>query len=608
MDEDDRTLTARTTLRWLRALGEQAPSIEIAPAGIARPGADERRGPYRFAALPGGPELTPTVRRLLRRLDTPEPFRERPFSDPPGEPLMRWLAEPINGVPRYLAELCRRRADLREQWSDGSRESDRALLAWAYAHGRHEDSLLGAVLDPLAAPTVPATEHPVSAASPRPLARGFGVNIVGHFQSELGIADAARLVVAALDASEVPLYPISAPSGPLARNDHQFASDGPQAHPFGVNLLCLNPDGILTLARDYGPALLGARPTAGYLWWEIQGAFPSFWQPVFGLLDEVWVGSRYVQDAIEPASTVPVRLLPVPVVPLDAGGTRRRLGLPDGFLFLCVFDYDSAFERKNPLAVVRAFTEAFEPGSGAKLVVKTVNAAHQPDNRDELAIAAADHPDIELRDGYVSSLQIEQMLAAADCVASLHRAEGFGLPLARALRSGIPVVATRYGGNTDFMNAENSYPVDYTPTTVPAATIYPPRATWAEPDRRSAAEQLRCVFDDPADARRRAQRGAAELAKTHSPEATGARMAEALRRLGAGAASSPAGWRDAVRRIVQRPVEGTDPHAEEIIAHLQRSGLDRAEVAEAARTLRSGRGDAAVVARALSRARRAGSR
>ncbi len=30
--------------------------------------------------------------------------------------------------------------------------------------------------------------------------------------------------------------------------------------------------------------------------------------------------------------------------------TRDQLGMPEGFVFLYVFDYNSVFERKNPLA------------------------------------------------------------------------------------------------------------------------------------------------------------------------------------------------------------------------------------------------------------------
>jgi glycosyltransferase involved in cell wall biosynthesis len=44
---------------------------------------------------------------------------------------------------------------------------------------------------------------------------------------------------------------------------------------------------------------------------------------------------------------------------------------------------------------------------------------------------------------------------------SLHRSEGFGLGMAEFMGKGIPVIATNYSGNLDFMNKENSWLVDY---------------------------------------------------------------------------------------------------------------------------------------------------
>ena len=59
---------------------------------------------------------------------------------------------------------------------------------------------------------------------------------------------------------------------------------------------------------------------------------------------------------------VPVQARPRPDIP------RAALGLDDAYTFLFSFDFLSVFERKNPLAVVDAFTRAFEPGEGPRLV------------------------------------------------------------------------------------------------------------------------------------------------------------------------------------------------------------------------------------------------
>jgi hypothetical protein len=42
---------------------------------------------------------------------------------------------------------------------------------------------------------------------------------------------------------------------------------------------------------------------------------------------------------------------------------------------------------------------------------------------------------------------------------SLHRSEGFGRGMAEALQQGVDVIATAYGGNTDFCTGPRAHPV-----------------------------------------------------------------------------------------------------------------------------------------------------
>lgn len=363
----------------------------------------------------------------------------------------------------------------------------------------------------------------------------FGVNAVSYWRSELGIADSARLLVAALEAAEVPVRPISLRSfsPPSRQQGDSLGAGWPEDAGFSVNLLAFNPEGVLALRKEAGRGFFRGRANVGYWWWEVLGALPGWWPRAFRLLDEVFVGSKYVREAIEPSAPIPVRLVPIPVRPLPSSVPRDRLGLPAGFLFMTVFDYNSTTARKNPQAVVRAYRHAFEAGSGASLVIKSINGDRAPGDRAQLAELTAGRPDIHLLEHYMPAEDVDRLLAGADCVVSLHRAEGFGIPLARALRSGIPVLATGYGGNLDYMTEENSFLVAHTSARVPEGTLYPAGAQWAEPDVEHAASQMRRAFEDPDGARARARRGAAELTENYSLERTGAKLREELRRIDA---------------------------------------------------------------------------
>ena len=90
------------------------------------------------------------------------------------------------------------------------------------------------------------------------------------------------------------------------------------------------------------------------------------------------------------------------------------------------------------------------------------------------------------------------LVASADIVLSLHRAEGFGLLLAEAMWLSKAVVATGWSGAMDFMDETSAALVDWTLT--PARDpqgMYDSGALWADPDIVDAARQLSRLIADP---------------------------------------------------------------------------------------------------------------
>ena len=62
---------------------------------------------------------------------------------------------------------------------------------------------------------------------------------------------------------------------------------------------------------------------------------------------------------------------------------------PDGFRFLFMFDFFSTIQRKNPVGLIEAFRQAFEPGEGPQLVIKTINGVHRPRGARGAAVGGA---------------------------------------------------------------------------------------------------------------------------------------------------------------------------------------------------------------------------
>jgi glycosyltransferase involved in cell wall biosynthesis len=71
-------------------------------------------------------------------------------------------------------------------------------------------------------------------------------------------------------------------------------------------------------------------------------------------------------------------------------------------------------------------------------------------------------PNIELIDRTLCYDELEKLYQASDVLVSLHRSEGFGLPIAEAMLHGLPVVATAWSGSVDFVDATVGVPIPCT--------------------------------------------------------------------------------------------------------------------------------------------------
>jgi glycosyltransferase involved in cell wall biosynthesis len=375
--------------------------------------------------------------------------------------------------------------------------------------------------------------QPLSPDAPGPPA----VRVSGYLGHALGLGSAARGYVQALSAAGVPTS-----TATLALDHMQLPDelgDGYGRHAFedlahdglhGFELVAVNPDELPAFVDRVGERYFHG-PRIGIWGWETN-SIPSRWAPAFELVDEIWVYSRFMAENIGAATSVPVIALPPPVQAPTVASEPLRLGVPDGYLFLFVFDYLSTIQRKNPIGLIEAFKRAFEPGEGPRLLIKTINAPLRPLAEEAVLWEAHGREDIRVIDRSLSAAERDGVMAGCDCYVSLHRSEGFGLTMAEAMAIGKPVIATGYSGNVDFMNAENSYLVDYEVGLVgPDCEIYPADGEWAQPSVEHAAELMRHVWENQEEALARGVRARGDIARELSLRATGAAMRARLEEL-----------------------------------------------------------------------------
>jgi glycosyltransferase involved in cell wall biosynthesis len=352
----------------------------------------------------------------------------------------------------------------------------------------------------------------------------LGVNVSGYLDTESGMGEAARASIRALTAAGVPVA-LNNVLSKLRAGDVTYRDDFRDDNPHPFNLVHLNADNMPAFSARRGRVYFKDRYTIGYWFWELS-IFRDEWVPFAGYVDEVWVATQFVREAVAAKCAIPVRRMRLPVVlpPLPARG-RAHFGIPDGpTAFLYVFDVSSQTERKNPLAAIRAFRKAALPREKAILVLKFGNPEYDRAGVRRLHEEAAGL-NVVMLDGYLDRPDLAALLNAADCYLSPHRAEGFGLTLLESMALGKPVIATAYSGNMDFMTPENSFPLDF--TLVSLTRDYGPYmrgAVWAEPDIDQAADLIRRVAAAPAEAVARGSVARRMVEDLYSAAATGAAM------------------------------------------------------------------------------------
>ncbi len=351
---------------------------------------------------------------------------------------------------------------------------------------------------------------PVSRLRPGPVIVG------GQLTTASGLGESARLCLDALrkfgwDAGHLDIshlflradLPIP-PPGPAAR-----AGEG------GTLILHVNGPYLPYVATRLGRRFLEGRRIIGLWNWELPVMGPD-WRRGLPLVHEIWVPTRFNADSLPPDVKVPVRVVLHPMeaqsASLGAVRARDRFGLPeDKFVVLAAFDMGSTYGRKNPRAAIAAFRKAFGEDPNCLMVLKVGHAADANWAMADLKAAIQGMSNVRLMQETLSRADMTALVASADTILSLHRAEGFGLLMAEAMLHGVPAVATGWSGNVDFMTPQDSGLVRYTLVAVddPQGTYTVPGAQWAEADVDDAAEWLQRLYLDADFRRRLGERGKA---------------------------------------------------------------------------------------------------
>jgi glycosyltransferase involved in cell wall biosynthesis len=490
---------------------------------FAQPG---ELAPWLTDAVPGTAHAAPVVTRLMLLLYRQRGDLQRAFPDPLGEDQKRfahWFcreAQTELNLADVLVEPVRRSLELRGRLvATARRWARRGAPARVAPPARTAAGLATRV----------APSPPNSARQPVP---PFGVNLAGYFTMDTGVAQVGRGTRQVLQRLQVEHVEIG-----LDRDLTGRRVNGRIHHPDGAP----HPVTLLHANADETPRVLGMLPSAataggrviGCWYWELSH-FPISLAQSFESVHEIWAPSRFCEAAFRPLASVPVRWVPPCVPAPQASAQKGRFGLdPARFTFLVCFDARSIPERKNPLDAIAAFAALHREQLARPIgmVIKMSGAKDRPEWIASLREAARGLP-IEIRTETLSRDDVYSLIASCDALVSLHRSEGLGLLPLEALYLGKPVIATEYGGLTDFLDDETGYPVRYDLRRLERDFgPYPAGAVWAFPEVDHAVAQMRAVVQQPLEATRRAAVGKRRVDGLYSIEAAARRYAAEFDRL-----------------------------------------------------------------------------
>jgi hypothetical protein len=356
--------------------------------------------------------------------------------------------------------------------------------------------------------------------------RPFGVNLIGHAFEVFGIGEDIRMAARALQAAGVPCcvihHPASNGAASSDRSLEPLLCTAAEGGPYAFNLVCMAAPIQARWLLQGGLSPLQERYTIAAWPWETR-QWPDAWSPLLELADELWPSSAFTAAALEhPAAREarPLQVMPMAAEVADPDrfcsptarqATRAIHGLPaEAVIFAYSFDFNSTAIRKNPMGALEAFQLAFplpdlpacfglkereHPFSRqVALLIKTFPPRSESTEWQWLQKRAAEDPRIHL---VVASLERDALLALHSCCdayLSLHRSEGFGRGLAESLQLGLDVIASAYGGNTDFCTGPLAHPVRCREVPIPRGA-YPcaDGHVWGEPDLEHAAELMQQV-------------------------------------------------------------------------------------------------------------------
>lgn len=250
------------------------------------------------------------------------------------------------------------------------------------------------------------------------------------------------------------------------------------------------------------------------IYWETDKV-PKYWFPNVNKVDAILAPSTHNKWAYQNSGiNTPTFVVRHGIDCNEFNPDNPKFNFPvyeDKFKFLSVFHWQ---HRKAPEVLIEAFAREFRSTENVMLVIKThIGYLNRQMQNHYLQLAVnfknslgiKDSADIAITNSIMDDVHIKGLYTGSDVFVLPSRGEGIGMPYLEAMASGLPVIATPWGGQTDFLNKDNSLSIGFKlePTTTRMNQaiaekfdqVFTNKMNWAEPSLDDLRLAMRYAFE-----------------------------------------------------------------------------------------------------------------
>lgn len=273
-------------------------------------------------------------------------------------------------------------------------------------------------------------------------------------------------------------------------------------------------------------------------------------------MDFVWVPTEFHVNSFLHSGVDPLKVVKV-VQPVDLeffdprkyeplglasigtsvlGSETENLSAGRQFVFLSIFKWEY---RKGWDVLLRSYLQEFSSADDVALYLLT-NPYHSDRDFGNKIVEYVEDSDLEkpvngwarvyVIDDHIAQVDLPRLYKGADAFVLPSRGEGWGRPIVEAMAMSLPVIATNWSGQTEYLTEENSYPLPVDRMSEVNEGPFKGHL-WAEPSVHKLQFLMRRVMTDPHKAKAKGRQAREDMMSKFSSDTVAQILAENIQQI-----------------------------------------------------------------------------